>query len=99
MRFFRGLGEVVDLSIELADVLGEIVKAKAQEQGVSVNEQETSNLATVADRPIWEVILDNMSDVPRKAFESLPKEGASEVDHLAQELKAHYLCGHPKRNQ
>jgi hypothetical protein len=42
-------------------------------------------------RPIWEVILDNMKDVPPEEFEKLPKDGASEHDH--------YLYGHPKHNQ
>jgi hypothetical protein len=42
-------------------------------------------------RPIWEVILDNMKDVPPEEFANLPKDGASEHDH--------YLYGHPKRNQ
>lgn len=42
-------------------------------------------------RPIWEVILDNMKDVPPEEFERLPKDGANEHDH--------YLYGHPKRNQ
>ena len=41
-------------------------------------------------RPIWEVILDNMKDVPPEEFARLPKDGASEHDH--------YLYGHPKRN-
>lgn len=41
-------------------------------------------------RPIWEVILDNMKDVPPEEFAKLPKDGASEHDH--------YLYGHPKRN-
>jgi hypothetical protein len=42
-------------------------------------------------RPIWEVLLDNMKDVPPEEFAKLPKDGASEHDH--------YLYGHPKRNQ
>jgi hypothetical protein len=41
--------------------------------------------------PIWEVILDNMKDVPAEEFARLPKDGASEHDH--------YLYGHPKRHQ
>jgi hypothetical protein len=41
-------------------------------------------------RPIWEVILDNMKDVPPEEFARLPKDGASEHDH--------YLYEHPKRN-
>jgi hypothetical protein len=42
-------------------------------------------------RPIWEVILDNMKDVPPEEFAKLPKDGASEHDH--------YLYGHLKRGQ
>jgi hypothetical protein len=42
------------------------------------------------ERPIWEVMLDNMKDVPPEEFARLPKDGASEHDH--------YLYGHPKRN-
>jgi len=42
-------------------------------------------------RPIWEVMLDNLKDVPPEEFASLPRDGASQVDH--------YLYGHPKRNQ
>jgi hypothetical protein len=42
-------------------------------------------------RPIWDLILDNMKDVPPEEFARLPKDGASEHDH--------YLYGHPKRHQ
>ncbi len=42
-------------------------------------------------RPIWDVILDNMKDVPAEELGHLPTDGASEHDH--------YLYGHPKRNQ
>lgn len=42
-------------------------------------------------RPIWELILDNMKDVPAEEFAKLPKDGASEHDH--------YLYGHPKHTQ
>ena len=42
-------------------------------------------------RPIWEVMLDNLKDIPLEEFAKLPQDGASEVDH--------YLYGHPKRNQ
>ena len=31
-------------------------------------------------RPIWDVILDNMKDVPREEFAKLPNDGASERD-------------------
>jgi hypothetical protein len=39
-------------------------------------------------RPIWDVILDNMMDVPADEFAKLPKDGAS-----------HYLYSHPKHDQ
>ena len=42
-------------------------------------------------RPIWDVMLDSMNDVPPEEFAKLPKDGASEHDD--------YLYGHPKRNQ
>jgi uncharacterized protein (DUF433 family) len=42
-------------------------------------------------RPIWDLILDNMKDVPPEEFARLPKDGASEHDH--------YLYEHPKRDQ
>jgi len=42
-------------------------------------------------RPISEVIVDNMKDVPPEDLALLPRDGASQIDH--------YLYGHPKRNQ
>lgn len=42
-------------------------------------------------RPIWDVILENMKDVPPEEFARLPNDGASEHDH--------YLYGYPKRDQ
>lgn len=41
-------------------------------------------------RPIGEVILDNMQDVPPEDLAQLPKDGASEIDR--------YLYGRPKRS-
>jgi len=48
--------------------------------------EDGSNLDS---RPISKVIAEIMKDVPREAFESLPKDGASQVDH--------YVYGLPKR--
>ena len=42
-------------------------------------------------RSIFEVIAENMKDVPPEEFAKLPKDGADEHDH--------YLYGSPKRNQ
>lgn len=78
--------------------------ALAQAKGVSthilVREAVDKILADAPDlldgsnrdsRPIWDVILENMKDVPAEEFAKLPKDGASELDH--------YLYGHPKRCQ
>jgi hypothetical protein len=40
-------------------------------------------------RRIWDVIADNMKDVPREDFAALPKDGLSQIDH--------YVYGVPKR--
>ena len=45
-------------------------------------------LGKTDQHPIWEVILDNMKDVPPEEFGKLPKDGASEDDH--------HLCSHPQ---
>jgi hypothetical protein len=42
-------------------------------------------------RPIWQVMLESMKEVPPEEFARLPKDGASEHDH--------YLYGHLKRNE
>jgi hypothetical protein len=89
------------VTIELSPDREAAFRAQAQAAGLSV-EQWLLRLAEQAElvhpqeqsldsRPIWEVILDNMKDVPAEEFAKLPKDGASEHDH--------YLYGHPKRNQ
>jgi hypothetical protein len=49
----------------------------------------TLSLESAAVRPIWEVVLENMKQLPAEQFARLPKDGASQLDH--------YLYGHPKR--
>jgi len=39
-------------------------------------------------RPIWEVMLDNLKDVPPEEFAALPKDGASEVDHYPTGIRS-----------
>ena len=63
------------------------VVARKETAGATVGPDERDSDA----RPIWEVILDNMKDVPPEEFAKLPRDGASEHDH--------YLYGHPKRSQ
>jgi hypothetical protein len=43
------------------------------------------------NRPIWEIIAERARTLPAEAFEGLPGDGASQIDH--------YLYGHPKREQ
>jgi hypothetical protein len=41
-------------------------------------------------RLIWEIIEDNMKNVPREDLAALPRDGASQIDH--------YVYGQPKRD-
>ena len=77
-----------------------VAKAKGVSTDTLVREALDKILADASDtpddlkhesRPIWDVILDNMKDVPAEEFARLPRDGASEHDH--------YLYGHPKRDQ
>ena len=92
------------ITIELSEELAQALKAKAAAHGLSVEDwlqrmaaqqaQEVSALSQsseAARRPIWEVIRDNMKDVPPEEMAALPKDGASQIDH--------YVYGLPKRNQ
>jgi len=91
------------VTIQLSDEQAAVLQAQAANEGLPVDAwlqrlaeryAQSSPLATPrppGQRPIWEVILDNMKDVPAEEFANLPKDGASEHDH--------YLYGHPKRNQ
>jgi hypothetical protein len=58
---------------------------------ILADEMEPADGRQDGSRPIWEVILENMRDVPPEQFAKLPQDGASEIDH--------YLYGHPKRGQ
>ncbi len=78
-------------------------KAQAQAQGLSVEEwllrlaEQSTHLSTQGEerkrdqRPIWEVIADNMKDVPPEDLALLPRDGASQIDH--------YVYGLPKRGE
>jgi len=90
------------VTLELSPEREAALIAQAKARGLSVQqwllqlaEQSTSpfsaEVAWQDDRPIWEVIAENMKDVPAEEFAKLPKDGASEHDH--------YLYGHPKQKQ
>jgi hypothetical protein len=74
-------------------------EAQARAEGLSVQEwlrkvarekvQISPQLGGPEDRPIWDVIVENMKDVPPEEFAKLPPDSAAQVDH--------YLYGHPKQ--
>jgi plasmid stability protein len=84
------------LTIEIPDEQREALTAKAQAQGVSVEDYArqvlAQDLGTGARRrqPIWEVIAENMKGVPPEDLAALPRDGASQIDH--------YVYGLPKRD-
>ena len=89
------------LTIELSPEKEAALKAQAQSLGLTVEQwllQLAERSATppveprIADaRPVWEIIPDNMKNVPPQDLAALPKDGASQIDH--------YVYGQPKRNQ
>lgn len=58
----------------------------------SATSQRLQTLSGVGNKPlpIWERIAERSGDVPDEVWETLPADGAAEVDH--------YLYGTPKRN-
>jgi hypothetical protein len=88
------------IKIDLPDDQAAALRAQAASQGLSLEEwlrtlaeQSAASLerqhAKQDSRPIWEVIQENMKDVPAEDLAALPKDGASQIDH--------YVYGHPKR--
>jgi hypothetical protein len=89
------------VQIDIPDRQAAALKAYAQARGLTVEqwflqmaEQSAPSLSLQLsaspedDRPIWEIFVESMKDVPREALAALPKDGASQIDH--------YLYGHPK---
>jgi hypothetical protein len=92
------------LTINISPEKGAAYQALAQAQGLSVEQwltQLVDRAAPVApletsgaaddDRPIWEIFVDSMKDVPPEDLATLPKDGASQHDH--------YIYGWPKREE
>ena len=89
------------VKIDLPDDQAAALQAKAAAQGLSLEEwfrvlaQQSGTVSLQPEdsrcetRPIWEVITDNMKNVPPDDLAALPKDGASQIDH--------YIYGHPKR--
>jgi hypothetical protein len=87
--------------IELSDDQAAALTAKAAAQGLSLEDwfkklaidetpKPSASSQTLDDRPIWEVITEQMKDVPDEVFDRLPKDAASQADH--------YIYGLPKRD-
>ena len=84
------------LTIQLSDEHATALQAKAAAEGLSLEEwlqklaeQEPPATSRPVRRHIWEVIAENMKDVPPEDFAALPKDGLSQIDH--------YVYGVPKR--
>jgi hypothetical protein len=77
-----------------------VLQAKAAAEGLSLDEwiarlaqtdqQPVKDTASRNDTPrhIWDIIVDNMKDVPAEDFAALPKDALSQIDH--------YVYGTPK---
>jgi hypothetical protein len=80
--------------IELADEEAAALTAKAAAAGLSLEawlkQLAGAEEAPVPKRPIWEIIIDNMKNVPPEDLAALPRDGASQIDH--------YVYGLPKRD-
>jgi hypothetical protein len=90
------------LHIEIPDQKAAALKEYAEAQGLTVEKwleqivekagpsclPENQSLDT---RPIWEVIQENMKNVPPEDLAALPGDGASQIDH--------YAYGLPKREE
>jgi plasmid stability protein len=85
------------LTIDLPDEKQVALEAKAQAQGLSaeqyarqVLEHDLQEASVPARQRIWDVIVQRMKRVPPENWASVPRDGASQVDH--------YVYGVPKRD-
>jgi hypothetical protein len=80
------------LQINVSDQKAAALRAYAEAHGLTVEqwflqlaEQATPSISgppvVEDDRPIWEIIVDSMKDVPREIMATMPKDGASQHDH------------------
>jgi len=89
----------MSLSLTLSDEEATALQARAAAEGLSLEEwihklaqpESTTNNACRHERPrhIWDIIVENMKDVPPEDFAALPKDGLGQIDH--------YVYGVPKR--
>jgi hypothetical protein len=89
----------MSLTLKLSDEQATVLQAKAAAAGLSLEEwiqklaqpEPAKGAPSRHDRPrrIWDIIVENMKDVPPEDFAALPKDGLSQIDH--------YVYGVPKR--
>ena len=72
-----------------AQARGTTTEALVREAIEPILSAMTEYAAGKETRPIWDVLLENMNDVPPEDLAALPKDGASQIDH--------YIYGLPKR--
>jgi plasmid stability protein len=82
------------LTIDLPDEQTAALAAKARAHGMSAEEYARQVLAhdlasPTQRRHIWDIIAENMKDVPPEDLAALPKDGLSQIDH--------YVYGVPKK--
>ncbi len=84
--------ELLQKAIEQVRTLPEDAQDRVAQLMLDV--AETANEANSREeeerKPIWERIAERAKEVPDEVWETLPKDGAAEVDH--------YIYGTPKRN-
>lgn len=90
------------VQLQLPDRQAAALQAQAETRGLTVEQylRELLDRTGLSDaeetlvpshaRPIWEVIEEQLKDIPAEDFASLPKDGASQIDH--------YVYGSPKRD-
>ena len=80
----KALDRVQDLPEDEQDRVARLILDEVEALGKENGEKEPHQ------KPISEMIQDITKDVPDEVWETLPKDGAAEIDH--------YLYGSPKRN-
>jgi len=83
------------LTIRLSDEHANALQARAAAEGLTLEAwlEKLAEQGTTITRPdrrhIWEVIAENMKNVPTEDFAAFPKDGLDRIDH--------YVYGVPKR--
>jgi len=74
------------VTLQLSEEQATALQAKAAAEGLSLEAwiakiAEPQLSATRPHRHIWEIIAENMNNVPDEDWASLPEDGLSQIDH------------------